>query len=378
MTRRCRIWRAAPASLSNGKISPVARRSSHRTCCAASSPRSGCHARRAAIWWPAAGNSTRNTNLQALPPLVTATAGGRRGSMSERANRTGATVELEAGGERDISVLPVRGRLRVPAIGETGYHRLLIDDRDIVLAVAPSRCHTIDDAVPDARLWGLAAQVYSLRHAGDGGHRRRRRYRRVGRSGRHGVAPMRWRSVRCMRCSPRIPRGSARTRHPPGCSSTRCMQRRGWCSASSMSPRRWRRPAWAMPSRALEALKLIDWPAAAAAKLALLRALFDRLHGRAEADGALAADFARFRADGGDLLAQHAVFEALHAEQSAAEQVIGDTGRSICAIRRVPRSRYSPPRVATKCCSMYSCNGWPIARSRRRSSAPGRPECASV
>ena len=36
-----------------------------------------------------------------------------------------------------------------------------------------------------------------------------------------------------------------------------------------------------------------------------------------ESNGPLAADFAQFRADGGDLLAQHATFEALHAEQSA-------------------------------------------------------------
>ena len=57
----------------------------------------------------------------------------------------------------------------MPAVSVSGYHRLLIDDREVVLAVAPSRCHTIDDAVPDARLWGIAAQVYSLRHHGDGG-----------------------------------------------------------------------------------------------------------------------------------------------------------------------------------------------------------------
>ena len=103
--------------------------------------------------------------------------------MLERVRPAGA-AELETGEERDVSLLPVRGRLRVPAIGETGYHRLLIDDRDLVLAVAPSRCHTIDDAVPDARLWGIAAQVYALRRPRRWRHRRRQRYRRVGRSSR--------------------------------------------------------------------------------------------------------------------------------------------------------------------------------------------------
>ena len=111
----------------------------------------------------------RNTTLQALPPLVTATAGRPTRLEVGASEPQRARLELEAGGWRDISLSPVRGRLRVPAITETGYHRLLIDDRDIVLAVAPSRCRTIDDAVPDARLWGLAAQVYSLRQPGDAG-----------------------------------------------------------------------------------------------------------------------------------------------------------------------------------------------------------------
>ncbi len=71
----------------------------------------------------------------------------------------------------------------------------------------------------------------------------------------------------------------------------------------------------------LESQKLIDWPEAAGAKLALLRVLFDDFMAGPDENAALAADFARFRADGGDLLAQHATFEALHAEQSAAGAV---------------------------------------------------------
>ena len=38
-----------------------------------------------------------------------------------------------------------------------------------MLAVAPAQCRAIDDVVPDARLWGVAAQVYALRSPGDGG-----------------------------------------------------------------------------------------------------------------------------------------------------------------------------------------------------------------
>jgi len=62
---------------------------------------------------------------------------------------------------------------------------------------------------------------------------------------------------------------------------------------------------------------LIDWPRAAAVKLALLRHLFEAFTA-GPAHSALHADFAQFRADGGELLMQHAVFEALHAVQSTA------------------------------------------------------------
>ena len=48
----------------------------------------------------------------------------------------------------------------------------------------------------------------------------------------------------------------------------------------------------------LEALKLIEWPEAAAAKLALLRVLFEDFMAEPEANGPLATDFALFRADG--------------------------------------------------------------------------------
>ena len=92
-----------------------------------------------------------------------------------------------------MTLSPVRGRLRLPAITETGYHRLLIDDRDIVVAVAPSRCMTIDDAVPDARLWGIAAQVYSLRQHGDGGIGDAAGIAALGGSGGRTAGPMRWR-----------------------------------------------------------------------------------------------------------------------------------------------------------------------------------------
>ncbi|HEY3846435.1 MAG TPA: 4-alpha-glucanotransferase, partial [Acetobacteraceae bacterium] len=56
--------------------------------------------------------------------------------------------------------------------------------------------------------------------------------------------------------------------------------------------------------------------ASSAAKIALLRALFDSFLGGPDIEGPLGADFASFRANGGDLLHQHATFETLHADRA--------------------------------------------------------------
>ena len=257
----------------------------------------------------------RNASLQALPPLVTATAGRPTRLEAGGSEPRRARIEFETGGGRDISIVPVRGRLRVPAITEIGYHRLLIDDRDIVLAVAPTRCRMIEDAVPDARLWGLAAQIYALRQSGDGG---------IGDAA--GIAAL-------AEAAGRVG-ADALALSPLHALFTANPERFGPYSPSS---RLFLNPLHAAPSLVFGAqhvanevaaaglgeafanwksLTLIDWQEAAAAKLALLRALFEGFMAEHESDGSLAADFARFRADGGDLLAQHATFETLHAEQS--------------------------------------------------------------
>jgi 4-alpha-glucanotransferase len=64
----------------------------------------------------------------------------------------------------------------------------------------------------------------------------------------------------------------------------------------------------------LEAQPLINWVESTAAKLALLRGLFDDVWDAIEASD-LGSAFARFRAEGGVLLENHARFEAIHAWQ---------------------------------------------------------------
>jgi hypothetical protein len=62
-----------------------------------------------------------------------------------------------------------RWRIWTEMIGISGYHQLEIGPSRIMVAVAPARCTTISDVTAGQRVWGLAAQIYGLRSAGDYG-----------------------------------------------------------------------------------------------------------------------------------------------------------------------------------------------------------------
>ena len=96
-------------------------------------------------------------------PLVTATAG-EAISLSSVDGETPGELQLEGGDTKPIAVSS-----RLPPIAEPGYHTLRWRDRELTLAVAPSRCFSIADIAPRERLWGLAVQLYSLKRPGDGG-----------------------------------------------------------------------------------------------------------------------------------------------------------------------------------------------------------------
>lgn len=254
----------------------------------------------------------RHTALEDLPPLVTATAGRPTRLDLGAGDPVTAELQLERGDARAITLMPARGRLRVPAIAEAGYHSLQIGGRHIVLAVAPAQCRMFEDVVPDARLWGIAAQVYGLRSHGDGG---------IGDAG--GIASLAEAAALggadALALSPMHALFSAR----PEC-----------FAPYSPSSRLFLNPLHAAPALVfgrervaqvlheaglaetfarLEAMPLIDYPQAAHAKLALFRALFDGLMDGPDSTSPLGADFASYRADGGALLLEHARFETLHA-----------------------------------------------------------------
>lgn len=246
---------------------------------------------------------TKRSSLADLAPLVTAVAG-RPTRLDVGGNEAqAAELVLERGERRQVSLLPARGRLRIPAIPEIGYHRLRVEDREIVLAVSPARCRSIEDVVPDARLWGLAAQLYGLNHPGDVG---------IGDLG--GAA------------------GLARSAGGKGADAIQLSPMHALYAADpghfgpySPSSRLFLNPLHAAPElvfgRTLDTEAnpsdgLIDWPAASAAKYASLRRLFESFQDGPDWDSALGADFARYRAEEGALLYEHACFEALQAART--------------------------------------------------------------
>ncbi len=202
-----------------------------------------------------------------LPPLLTAT----QGEWLALPGR--CVVEFEGGGG-------TRGDGGV-RIEQPGYHRLIRDGQSATLAVAPRRCHPL----PEGRPWGIAAQLYSLRRAGDGGigdfAALAQFVRAAARHGADAVA-----------ISPAHAQFSADPdRFSPYAPSSRIM-------ANALH-------ATADGDAALEADALVDWPAAARLRLAQFRRRFDA--------GIDEAALAGFRAAMGETLERHARFEALHA-----------------------------------------------------------------
>ncbi len=264
--------------------------------------------------------------LAGLPPLITAVAGSpTRLPIADGAPRSALLLE-EAGGQRDMRLHGFRHGVEVPAISEPGYHRLLIGDRALVLAVAPARGATMEEVAPGERLWGLAAQVYGLRRAGDGG---------IGDA--EAVAALAEaaaaRGADALALSPVHALFPAEPHQygPYSPSSRLFLNPLHAAPAMLFGAERVARGmeqadvAQDMPR--LEALDLVDWPAATEAKLRLLRALFAQFVADADIPDALHADFAQFEADGGELLAAHACFEALQAEQLAIDTEHGDWHR---------------------------------------------------
>lgn len=258
----------------------------------------------------------KRATLADLPPLITATAGRPTRLDLGASEPLPAKLVPERGPPRDLTLSPARGRLRIPAVAESGYHRLQIGEREVVLAVAPAQCRTIDDVVPDGRLWGIAAQVYALCSPGDAGIGDAAGVAQLAEAAAaQGADALFLSPVHALfvsdpaRFAPYSP--SSRLFLNPLHAAPATVFGEGHVAAAIQDA--------GLHDRftSLEAQPLIDYPASSEAKLALLRGLFDNFIEGPDADGPLGADFASFRAEGGDLLRQHAVFEALQADRAA-------------------------------------------------------------
>lgn len=269
-----------------------------------------------------AESTDRLRQLQSKPrPLVTGVLG--RPIVLD-GETTGQKAEIigENGAQQDMVLQTAAGgAAAVPPLHEPGYYRLRLARREVILAVAPTRCVTIDDIAEGRRLWGLGVQLYALRRPGDLGIGDAGALTDLGKAAaRHGADALALSPVHSL--FPADP-----SRYGPYSPSSRLFLNplhadpgavlsadRVAAALSRVEPE--------LRCR-LEAEALIDWPAASRAKYATLRALFDDFAARDLAvprGNALAQDFAAFCHDAGDLLREHVLFEALHESQLAEGQ----------------------------------------------------------
>jgi 4-alpha-glucanotransferase len=205
-------------------------------------------------------------------------------------------------------------------IDRPGYYRLELGDTQMTLAVAPPRCFTIADIVPDARLWGLAVQAYGLRNPGD-----------CGIGDMAGVTALTQKAAAlkadALALSPvHALFADDPTRYSPYAPSSRLFFNPLHADARSLfGENRVQKAAANAGAEAACAERgerhLIDWPTSAKIKMAVFRRLFEDFSSTDLVAGttALALDFCRFRDAGGSALQDHAVFETLHAARLSAD-----------------------------------------------------------
>ncbi len=218
------------------------------------------------------------------------------------------------------------GKVSIRGIDQIGYHRLVIGDRELTLAVAPTRCPSLN---PRQRAWGVSAQVYSL-------YRSIHNSSKPALSSAPGTAASVW---------PGWERGgdfatlATLARHAAGAGAnalaispvhamfTADPQRYSPYSPSSrlflnvafiepaivLGEDAVRRAAAQMvqvPDKALAQPTRVDWASVVPRRLKFLRALFDDFRRQGPADKV--GKFQEFRRRGGEALESHACYEALH------------------------------------------------------------------
>ncbi|WP_394779621.1 4-alpha-glucanotransferase [Undibacterium sp.] len=260
----------------------------------------------------------------ALPPLLTgdvdvALALPAHSCLQGRQYR----IALEQGGLMEGRFADGENDPVLPPISTAGYHKLETDGHAITLAIAPPRCFGIEDALcaqharsaqQPLRLWGLSAQLYSLRHAGDGGIGNFSSLRILAESAaRHGAAMLAISPVHAMfSAEPHS--------YSPYSPSSRLFLNILHIDAAALFGEEILKQAVAELGQQqqqrwheLEEMPLIDWPQASELKLQVLRLLYSRFTSNAAELKDKRVEFEEFCRQGGEALESHARFEALHA-----------------------------------------------------------------
>jgi 4-alpha-glucanotransferase len=248
-------------------------------------------------------------DAQHLPPLLTVDHGGALDLKKYFAPHSQCRIELQDGATLDIR-LDDHGAL--PGMVPVGYQLVTIDGRQFTLAVAPSHCYSVGDALgtDTPRAWGLGVQLYSLRRAGDGGFGDTQALEHLVRSaGERGADALAISPMHAMF-------SSDNHRYSPYSPSSRLFLNSLYAAPGTILGERAVRSAIEATDLGntldeLESLPLIDWPTAAAAKQKLLRELYRAF---SVGDHPLQGDLSSFRHAGGEALENHCRFEALQAE----------------------------------------------------------------
>ena len=255
----------------------------------------------------------------ALPALITADAS-QVFALPPAIRGAAAITAYDEEGKDQALALPGHGQCRAPK--KYGYYQLVVGPRQLILAVAPPRCFGVGDALglpqhPTGlhKTWGLAAQVYALRHAQDGGVGDSRAVaelaQAIGQAGGDALA-----------LSPLHAVSPIRTHYSPYSPSHRgffnwlhadAAQVLGASALHDAIEQSDAMAAW----QAAQHGKLVDWPTVSA----LRRGVFGQLHTLfAHAPPSLREDLQRFATEGGNALRRHAWFAARQAQAARRDE----------------------------------------------------------
>ncbi|MCD5980171.1 4-alpha-glucanotransferase [Pseudomonas quasicaspiana] len=270
------------------------------------------------LGFPADDNLQIDASLQRLklahhqptpPPLLTVDHGSNLDLSAWFEPGTPFVLHLEDGATIDANLT---ANASLPALAPVGYQQLNIAGQHLTIAVAPKTCFSMamatDSRVP--RAWGLTVQLYGLHREGDGGFGDTQALESLARAaGERGAHALAISPVHAMFANDPH-------RYSPYSPSSRLFLNSLYCSPGAILGERALRMAIEESGlsdelKRLEALPLVDWPAAASAKWKVLRKLYDAFSG---SDHPLHEDFNSFRHSAGEALENHCRFEVIRDE----------------------------------------------------------------